>query len=277
MSQFELITTKSGVTSLRCREHKETFHPGTGPVIEANILHVQQQRIRERAEQSENFILWDVGLGAAANALAAVEDLQNSSARAEIHSFDLTLAPLTFALENASALGYPTKHREILHALLEKKSVEIRPGFFWHLHLGDFQELVQDPKLPAPHSIFYDPYSPVGNQEMWTLPHFTNLYQRLDPSTPCLFTNYTRSTAVRVTLLLAGFHVGVGCVIGEKAETTVASNCLSLIEKPLGKDWLERVKISRNGAPMRDKNYSIQPINAEDYAQLEQQPQFQLS
>jgi hypothetical protein len=41
-----------------------------------------------------------------------------------------------------------------------------------------------------------------------------------------------------VTLLLAGFYVGIGASVGEKAETTVASNSLELIERPLGRDWL---------------------------------------
>src|SRR5947209_1351712 len=99
---FELVTLKSGVISLRSLENRETFHPVTGPKAEANILHVRQQRLLERSTDSsalgETFIIWDVGLGAAANALAAIEALECAASRVEIHSFDKTTAPLEFAL-----------------------------------------------------------------------------------------------------------------------------------------------------------------------------------
>ena len=122
--------------------------------------------------------------------------------------------------------------------------------------------------LPAPHAMIYDPYSPVGNPEMWSLEHFSRLRSRMDDASPCLLTNYTRSTAVRVTLLLAGFYVGIGCEVGEKAETTVASNCRELIERPLAKSWLERVHISRNSAPMTSAQYSQAYISDSDFALL---------
>ena len=61
--------------SLRSTLHGETFHPVVGPMAEARSLHVAQSRIVERAAQSERFIVWDVGLGAAANAVAVLEAL----------------------------------------------------------------------------------------------------------------------------------------------------------------------------------------------------------
>ena len=63
---------------------------------------------------------------------------------------------------------------------------------------------------------------------MWTLPHFENLFRALDPARPCALTTYSRSTLIRATLLLAGFHVGVGHATGLKEETTVAANVPAL-------------------------------------------------
>jgi hypothetical protein len=270
---LELIVTKFGSTSLRCTKHGETFHPVTGPAVEARVLHIEQQKLQEKAEAG-GLILWDVGLGAAANALAAVEALHASSGKVELHSFDITLEPLRFAIEHAEALVYPQAHREMLRQLLENGEVEIRPGFVWRLHLGDFRTLVNETHVPAPHGIFYDPYSPRGNQEMWTLDHFSALFRRLDPERPCLLTNYTRSTSVRVTLLLAGFYVGIGAIIGEKDQTTIASNRLEALERPLERDWFERVKVSRNAAPFREKRDGDLAISAEDFARLEAHLQF---
>src|SRR4051812_16001165 len=95
---FEMVTLKTGIKSLRCTERKETFHPGIGPWVEANQLHVHQQRLVERCSASTRFVIWDVGFGAAANVLAAIEALRGCACEIEIHSFDKTTAPIEFAL-----------------------------------------------------------------------------------------------------------------------------------------------------------------------------------
>lgn len=276
--QFEIVALKKGGHSLRSIVHGETFHPGIGPMEEARILHVDQQKIVQRARETDKFILWDVGLGAAANAIAAIEALFPETSSVEIHSFDKTIDPLLFALNNASTLTYILPHQELVKQLVQKGSVTVRENLNWHFHAGDFCESMNNPQLPLPHSVFYDPYSPSGNVEMWTLDHFKNLFHRLGKDRPFLLTNYTRSTAVRVTLLLAGFQVGKGVIIGEKAETTIASNDPDLLDSPLDKDWLAKVWISRNGAPIKPQyfrnNLSPSLILPEEMAQLESLPQF---
>lgn len=274
LSQFEIVKLKSGVNSLRLIENNETFHPGIGPIAEANILHVAQHRFEERATGVPNFILWDVGLGAGANVVAAIEALKQMPATVEIHSFDRSLAALQFAIAHLEDLDYIAPYRDAAEQLMAQGFVQLTPRIRWYLHLGDFRELMARSDLPAPHSIFYDPYSPRGNVDMWNLEHFENLRRRLDDARPCLMTNYTRSTYVRVTWLMAGFAVGIGTSIGEKEETSLASNCLSLLERPLLPSWLVRVKVSHSSAPLRGPGYAVGPISAEDYARVASQPQF---
>jgi hypothetical protein len=141
----------------------------------------------------------------------------------------------------------------------------------WQLHVGDFRALPA--AIPAPHAILYDPYSPKANPELWTLEHFTELFRALDPERGCLWSNYTRSTAVRVTLLLAGFFVGRGAATGEKEETTLASNHAELLTAPLDRAWLQRVHRSTAAAPLRS-GASAGPIAAEDWERLGAHPQF---
>ena len=109
---------------------------------------------------------------------------------------------------------------------------------------------------------------------MWSLEHFRLLRARMHPDVSCLLSNYTRSTAVRVTLLLAGFFVGVGCEVGEKAETTLASNCLEMLDRPLDRAWLDRVKVSGNAAPLSAQASPQAPITPEDFESLQRCPQF---
>jgi tRNA U34 5-methylaminomethyl-2-thiouridine-forming methyltransferase MnmC len=273
---FELVTLKSGLKSLRCLKRRETFHPVTGPWAEARHLHVEQQRLVERASAVPRFVVWDVGFGAAANALAAIHALAAvTGTEIEVHSFDRTLAPARFALANAEELGYLRGYETALGELLDSGASRIGEHLRWRLHLGDFGDLLRADvargagrELPAPHAILYDPYSPATNPEMWTLAHFALLFSRLDPSAPCLWTNYTRSSAVRVALLLAGFHVGAGWDIGGKSETTIASNLAELIAQPLGERWLERVRKSYGSAPLREAVYSQTPISEADLSDV---------
>src|SRR6187455_2439740 len=120
--EFELVTVQSGVRSLRSRSNGETFHPVIGPMAEAVALHVQQQRLVDRALATpEPFVIWDVGLGAAANAVAVLEAFAaRPSARVEIYSFDRTTGPLDFALRHADALDYPAPHAMAIAQLLER-------------------------------------------------------------------------------------------------------------------------------------------------------------
>lgn len=280
MEKFELVALQNGITSLRSLQNHETFHPGIGPAEEARILHVEQQRLVERAHSGANFTLWDIGLGAAANALAAIRALRSNRLSdapnsITIESFDQTTAPLEFALQNAQALAYIEGFEREIRELIDRGSVDLGAGLTWNFHLGDFCQTVKDLKVPAPDAIFYDPYSVKCNSPMWTLGHFRNLFAKLDSNKQMLMTSYTNATYVRVTLLLAGFCVGYGCPIDRKAHTTIASNRLDLLARPLDKDWLySRVSISHSAAPIRILPYEIAPITEEDFDTLTRMPQF---
>lgn len=270
---FTIISLPSGEKTLRSVELGETYHPGIGPLPEAQVLHVGQQRIAERCRSMKKFVLWDVGLGAAANTVCALNAMKDSTAEIEIHSFDKTTNPLQFALSQPEALPYLNPYREAVASLLENKSVKVAKNISWHFHEGDFAAQLDRRDLPSPSSIFYDPYSPAMNCDMWTLSHFTKLYRHLEGD--CLLTNYSRSTRVRITLLMAGFCVGVGCSIGTKRETTVATNRPELLAQPLTPSFLERVRISRNSAPLHRSNYDLdEKISPEDYSLLARHPQF---
>jgi tRNA U34 5-methylaminomethyl-2-thiouridine-forming methyltransferase MnmC len=242
---------------------------------EAELLHVQGQRLVDRALRAAPgvFNIWDVGLGAAANAIATIEALRACGANAEVHSFENDLGAAEFALRNAEALGYVLPYREALEELLRKGATEI-DNVRWHLHLGDFAQLESIPtRAGSPSALLYDPYSPKVNPVLWSLEHFRRLRVRLTASEGCTLSSYSRSSAVRVTLLLAGFHVGIGPASGEKDQTTLAATHPELIEIPLGERWLERVRRSTQGAPLRE-GVSGGVIGQEDWEALLAHPQF---
>lgn len=281
-SNYRLVQLASGAHSLHSLAHRETFHPVIGPVAEAEALYVNQLRLRERLQNhAGEFVIWDVGLGAAANAVTVLRSTAEIPAAIRMVSFDCTPEPLEFSLQNAAALGYFGGYEEHLNALLLNRRVSFQNGaqtVDWELHLADFPTLLSLPEarqLPKPHAILFDAFSPAKNPTMWTPQLFAKLFQLLDPARPCALPTYSRSTMMRVTLLLAGFYVGAGHATGEKEETTLAANSLSLLDEPLPAKWLERARVSYSAEPMWDAVYRQAPLTEESWAKLQAHPQFQ--
>src|SRR4051794_17781708 len=79
----ELIQYKNGTSSLKHKISGETMHSFIGPWDEARLLYIEQSRLAERIILSESqkdaqavsrpLVLFDMGLGAAANALAVLD------------------------------------------------------------------------------------------------------------------------------------------------------------------------------------------------------------
>ena len=286
-ADYQLVRLNNGICSVRSLVDEETFHPVIGPVAEAEALYVRQLQLCERlAKHPGEFVIWDVGLGAAANALTVLRATRDIACPIRLVSFDRTIEPLEFALQNAAALGYFGGYESQIQTLLQRQSLKFNDGareVDWELHLGDFPTFLADSKLktensklvPPPHAILFDAYSPAKNPAMWTLPLFTNLFRLLDPQRPCALPTYSRSTILRVTLLLAGFFVGVGHATGEKEETTIAANTLALLSEPLDRRWLDRARRSHSAEPMAVPVYQIAPLSEESRAKLQAHPQFQ--
>ncbi|HWD20588.1 MAG TPA: MnmC family methyltransferase [Verrucomicrobiae bacterium] len=273
---YQIVRLANGTHSIHAVAERETFHPVIGPVAEAEALYVKQLNLRERlAASAGEFVIWDVGLGSAANVLTAVRATRDLAPRLRIISFDRTLGPLQFALEHADELGFIAGYERQLKELLEQGRSHFE-NVTWEMRLGDFPARVRAAREePPPHAIFFDAFSPAKNPAMWSAPLFADLFRQLDPARPCAMPTYSRSTMLRVTLLLAGFYVGVGHATGEKEETTMAANDLALLAEPLRRDWLTRARRSRSAEPMWEPVYRQAPLSAETWERLENCHQFQ--
>lgn len=282
---YQMVQLANGEKTLFSASYGEKMHPGLGPAAEAEILYVRQLKLCERLSQVQangnEFVIWDIGLGAAANAIAALRATREIPGCLHLVSFDNTIEPLTFALENAAALGYVAGYEQPIRTLLKDRQVKFDNGklkVHWEFYLGDFPERLceslPDASFGAPHAIFYDAFSPAKNPAMWTLPVFENLFKALDASRSCALTTYSRSTFIRATLLLAGFYVGAGHATGMKEETTIAANSLDLIAEPLDARWLARASRSDSAEPLREARYSRSPLTPATLEKLRRHPQF---
>jgi len=314
-TSYCLVYLRNGACSIRALAEAETFHPVIGPAMEAEVLYARQLRLPERVrEASGEFVIWDVGLGAAANALTVIrlvrESLKGKPAQLRLISFDQTTDAAAFALKHGAELGYVAGYESTLAELIKTRSVKFGDDWLqveWTLERGDFPAMLKSragvspaqrtlqreqkttgtaslspgagrrdacPTLSAPHAILFDPHSPKKNPAMWTAPLFADLFRRLDPHRPCALATYTRSTMARVTMLLGGFFVGVGHPSGLKEETTVAANRIDLLDEPLDRRWLERAKCSHSAEPLSGPVYRQAPLPPETWERLRQHPQF---
>jgi hypothetical protein len=280
--RYRVVQLANGAYSLRSEAYGETFHPVVGPSIEAQSLYVDQLELVKRVQNcGEEFVVWDVGLGGAANPLTFLNAVRHLPANVHIVSFDYTTEPLRVALENRDSLRYFAGWENNITELLSagKAHIDFANGLSakWNVHLADFPALMKTDEakdLPKPHTIFYDAFSPATNPAMWTLEVFTNLFRHLEPARACSMPTYSRSTMLRVTLLLAGFFVGRGHATGEKDETTIAANALDLIDEPLDRTWLMRAKRSRSAEPLHTPVYRQSPLLDATWEQLRSHPQF---
>lgn len=282
---FQLVPLRNGTWGIRSEQYAEVCHPGLGPGREAQTLYVEgvnlRDRLREVADRpGDEFIVWDVGLGGAANAVTILGAAREFAVRLRVISVDRSLAGLAFAVGHADQLGYFGDRLGAARQLLVSEEVHFdcgRAAVIWRRVVADFPVWLRGAPtagVPSPHLILFDPHSPAVNPEMWTLGLFVDLAAALDPARGCLLATYSRSTAVRVALLLAGFHVGTGAGTGTKEETTVAANRPELIGARLGARWLERARRSGAAEPWTNPPYEGRPLTERTWERLRGCAQF---
>jgi hypothetical protein len=266
MSDYEPVALASGEWSLRDRRSGEIMHPGLGPRREAELLYVEQTRLADRLGTPDPAPLkvLDVGLGAATNALAVFDCARRVKGRAMLlTSLERDDGPLRLALAEPARFPLQAEHRELLETLLERRAVEA-PGVRWVWLEGDALEALE--RLDDRQEIIcFDPFSPEANPALWTVEAFQRFRRVLAPGG--VLSTYSASTRTRVTLLLAGFWVGVGATAAVK-ETTVASDGPAALSSPLGERWLTRWRRSSARAP---HGASLDP---ETESRLRAHPQF---
>jgi queuine tRNA-ribosyltransferase len=108
----------------------------------------------------------------------------------------------------------------------------------WRLVSGDLREGLEREAARAD-VIFWDPFSPKVNPELWTAEAFAAVRARAG-TRATLFT-YSASTAVRAAMLLGGWAVGTGDAIGTKRQTTAAAVEWVDLARPLPPTWPRRL------------------------------------
>jgi queuine tRNA-ribosyltransferase len=246
LGDYEVQQAWEGFSSIRQISSGEIMHSRTDPMEEARELYVEQSGLAKRLRETshEPLVLWDVGLGAAANAMAAIEchEAERATRPLQIISFENDLDPLRLAVANIDQ--FPYLRADAIHAILshgEWRSAD--HPITWTLRLGDFLTTMNE--APPPDVIFYDMFSTRTAAELWTAGIFRQLFD-LCRGRETELSTYTCSTANRAALLAAGFFVARGRNAGEKVETTIAMTPTAAHARSAGNrellssDWLAK-------------------------------------
>jgi queuine tRNA-ribosyltransferase len=284
LGDYEVVKFAQGFSSIRQRSSGEIMHSVNKPVEEAEKLYVGQSHLADRliknAGSDKELVIWDVGLGAATNAMAVVQCFEKALAEhgadklrsLRMVSFECDLDPLTLACRANTEFLY-LRHSAPHHILRQGRWQHDSQLLTWELAKGDFLELFW--KAPTPDLIYFDPFSAKTDSELWTAETFSLLFKNLAERKVELYT-YSAATAVRVAMLRAGFFVAEGIATGPKAATTIAFNRAEGAgehpQKPplLDARWLERWRRSGSRFPP-----DASPLEKEQItAAIEFHPQF---
>lgn len=285
LGDYEMITSPQGFSSIRQVSSGEVMHSVSAPSDEANRLYIEQSALAARlisapGESPAELVVWDVGLGAASNAMAALQCFEQTLTEKgpaglrplRLVSFECDLDPLKLASRHAA--HFPHLRHGAPYAILADGRWSHASGLMhWELLAGDFLEHLEESAVPD--LIFYDPFSAKTDSALWTPEVFARIAQHCVLKSTELYT-YSAATAVRVALLSAGFFVGEGLGTGPKASTTVAFNRINgatehpATPKLLDGDWLARWRRSSSKYPA-----SLPEADKHAFAQrIEDHPQF---
>lgn len=267
-NHHELVIFENGRISLKDLALDEAMHSKIGPWEEAHSIYIAQSNLSNRLQvlegNSEPLVLFDIGLGLAANSLAALHcrrqlvEAGKKVRKLRIVSFENDPEGLKLALKNREQFPFFEGFENLLEELLSKgfwKSPAeessagelFGPEVTWELCLGDFQNYVENGfgqglNSLHPEVIFYDFYSPKSQPQLWQVEYFAALRRAAHPH--AILVTYSVATAVRVAMVLGGFYMGQGVRTPAKLETTVAACRTVDLAHPLGSAWIDKLRRS---------------------------------
>src|SRR2546423_198756 len=168
LGNYEVHRAWEGFASIRQISSGEIMHSRTAPMEEARELYVEQSylagRLREKPRKDEPLVIWDVGLGAGANAMAAIECYEKVSGARPLHiiSFENDLDSLRLALRQQPDFPYLRVDATIAILADGHWQSPIDAGLSWRLSPGDFLETIE--RAAAPDLIFRSEERRVGKE-----------------------------------------------------------------------------------------------------------------
>lgn len=215
--------TDDGSRTLMDHAQGVAFHSASGARTETQHVYLDNSGVSDRLRQGLETQVLEIGLGSALGMLMTVDLAITAGCRLQYHAWDLELLDADiFELLN---LGQSLEHTWLADSFISwRREIGMRtlPGEYrWEvpsssstnasksevvltLSLGDWlkSDAATERLVDA---IYYDPFAPSANPELWQVEHLKRVQRILSPRGR--LTTYCVSREVRDNFAAAGFHV----------------------------------------------------------------------
>ena len=226
------VETKDGSITYHNSDVDEHYHSMSGALEEAEKKHVAPVEITKRLAANENHIvIADVCFGLGYNTLAALREIEGvHDATVELYAFENDPEILDKIKELPLPGEYELALGRVLTLVSDASKITTKPTFTVHrcddelftgsLYLGDMKETIAVLPLNSVDVVFFDPFSPGKQPELWSKEIFATLFAALKPGG--ILTTYSCATRVREAMREVGFRVEDGVILGRKSPSTLA-------------------------------------------------------
>lgn len=244
---YQIVRTDDGSSTLYLPSYDEHMHSLSGAYEEALLKHVYPSGIA--AVQKAAVHVLDVGFGLGYNILALLMERarRGVAGRIKIISFEKeqsflpALEKIEFNDERDAV--YCTVKKAFREGVYRDDAMEIS------LMFGDARESIRSVGFPGFDAVFFDPFSPAKNPELWSVDFFKEIYSRIDDAG--ILTTYSSAPQVRMAMAEAGFIIGRGPAVGGKKEGTLATKSGMIV--PFNDEEMTSLRGSFRSVPYRDR------------------------
>ena len=232
-----------------CSEHNEATHSVHG-ALEETYHHYIYPCLRDRKEQPERFVIFEMGFGIGHGFSLTVKYLDDKAGH--FYSFE----------QNRDFIDYAIKIYPELQELKESKNGKLdtlfltKNDFQLTIILGDAREnikILKEQSSTLKFNAFYqDPFSPKRNPRLWTLEWFEDLYSVADKT--AVLATYSASSSIRKALVESKWKVNNSKAFGKKKSFTIAT-----IEGESDPSVITHLERSP-ALPYRDKNFKMKQL-----------------
>lgn len=262
-----VVITRDGTKTVFNFEYQEAYHSTkAGAYTESLEKFVKPSNLEKLIKEGRKVKILDIGFGLGYNVATAINFAKQISEKPSVEIISIEKDP--GFLDRIKKIEYPDiladEYRFILSlkedtALIGGEAVRCykaqKDGISLTVLVEEGRKairlLAQEGKKF--NTVFYDPFSPKVNTEMWTVDLFQILAKIIDDEG--VFLTYSGAIPVKVGLMEAGFRIGYVQPVGRRSPSIIASRKGDIPVVP--EDEVKKLLSSELAVPYRDRDFSL--------------------
>ncbi len=206
---MKLIQTEDGSYTAFNKQYQEKYHSISGAIEEAFEKHVNALKLKDGMK------ILDFCFGLGYNSIAATKDHQDLKVIGLEN--DKKILELMKTIKIPKMLEYEYNN---FRNLAENLKIQDAQNNIIKILIGNALEKID--KLPNNYfdRVFFDPFSPKKQPEMWTEHIFQKVFNKMKPKAK--LSTYSCAKQIRKNMISVGFKVIDGPIVGRKSPATIA-------------------------------------------------------